>query len=213
MGGVLVPFRFYGYDALIYLISAVIGLLISYRAYRLHKMSGERVHFYLYMAFAVLSVGLATLSLTSGYAYAKYFVHGEDVLFDELFDVADMGRWIYFFASLLSYGLFVLMYLPKSERDKFLIALPIGFSYLAYMHVVLFFLIGYVTLRAAFNFVSKKSLSSMLVAGGFLLISMYHASMPFTTFHRYVYVFSHVCLVSGFLCLLVMLIKVGKGND
>lgn len=206
----LLPVRFYGYDSLIYLACALIGFLISYKAYKLHSITEDKRHFYLYSAFTLLSVGFLIISITSAYSYSKFFLQGQEIVFNPNFDLADMGYWIYFFSSLISYILFALMYLPEEHKSKFLLVLPISLNYYSYFNTVLLFLIAFTALRSAMNYFSKRSFNSFLVMACFISICAYHTILLFTPFHKIFYIMAHVFLIVGFLSLLTMLLKVGK---
>ncbi|HLE07478.1 MAG TPA: hypothetical protein VI933_02540 [archaeon] len=205
---VLIPVRFYGYDSIIYFISALIGFLITYRALKLHQFTGAPAHRNFYLSFLLLSAGMLTLSLSTGYTYAKYFEDHEFIAFNGLFDVADLGYWVYFLSSLAAYVMLLGTY--TGAKEKFAIGFLITFNYYTYFNVILFFLISLVAFRAAANWLSKRSTDSMLVALGFVLIAAYHGLQLFTFASKIVYVLSNLALILGFLSLLVMLIRVEK---
>jgi hypothetical protein len=206
---VLIPISFYGYDTIIYLISAMIGFAISFYGYKIYKMTKEKPHFYLYSAFIVLSIGMLIVALTSAYSYSIYFQNNEFIVFDQVFGVEDLGMWIYFFTSLVGYSMLSMMYL-STKKEKLLIALPISFNYYAYFNLILIIPLAYVALRSTMNYFLKKSKSSFCVMSGFMLILMYHAMLPFTFLHKIVYVAAHGCLILGFLSLLYMVWQVNK---
>ena len=205
---VLIPVRFYGYDSIIYFISALIGFMITYRALKLHQFTGAPAHRNFYLSFLILSAGMLTLSLSTGYTYVKFFESHEFIAFNGAFDVSDMGYWIYFLSSLVAYIMLLGSYDKGKNPEKFAIGFLITFNYYAYFNVILFFLIALVAFRAAANSLSKKSTESRLVALGFILIALYHGLQLFTFASKIVYVLSNLALVFGFLSLLVMLLKV-----
>ncbi len=202
----LVPVRFYGVDTIIYIICAAIGLMISYRAYKLYQLSGKKQHFYLFTAFAILGIGFLTLTLTTGYTYFRYFVQGELYQFDPLFGIDDVGFWVYFSASFIGYALLAAMY--TSEKSKLLVpAVFMTVNYFAYINIVLFFLMAYVAFRAATHYFSSKSSAGFLVMLSFVLVALYHALLPFAAFSKLIYVAAHLSLIAGFGALLLMLLK------
>lgn len=200
----LVPVRFYGVDTGIYIICALIGLMISYQAYKLYQLSGKKQHLYLLTAFAILGVGFLTLSLTTGYTYFRYFVQGEIFQFDPLFGIDDIGFWVYFGASFIAYLLLAAMY--TSEKAKPLV--PVIFitaNYFAYINIFLFFLTAYIAFRAAMNYFSNKTKGSGRVMASFSLVALYHALLPFAAFSKILYVVAHASLILGFGVLWLML--------
>lgn len=205
---VLIPIRFYGYDSIIYFISALIGFLITYRAMKMHEFSGMKQHRSFYLSFLLLSAGMLTLSISTGFTYIKYFETHEFIAFNGLFDVADMGYWVYFLSSLLAYAMLLKSY--GGLDQKFAIGFLITFNYYTYFNIILFFLISLVAFKAAANWLSRKSVESGLVAAGFILIAAYHGLQLFTFVDKVVYVLSNLALVAGFLSLLIMLLKVEK---
>ena|SRR3989344_2825735 len=202
----LVPVRFYGIDTGIYIICALIGLMISYQAYKLYQISGKKQHFYLLTAFAILGIGFLTLTLTTGYTYFRYFVQGQIYQFDPLFGIDDIGFWVYFGASFIGYMLLAAMY--TSEKAKPLVpAIFVTANYFGYINIVLFFLMAYVAFRAAMHYFSNKSPTTLLVMLSFILITLYHALLPFAAFSKILYVAAHISLIAGFGALLYMLVK------
>jgi len=207
----LIPMRFFGFDTAIYAFAAVIGFAIAYKAYKLHSLSGKKQHFYMASAFTLLSLSLATLALTSGYTYMSYFTTGTQcMVFDEFFSIDDVGYWVYFFASLVSYVLLALSYVPEGKKGFMLPAVFVTVSYFSYFNVLLFFLMGFVAFNALRHWLEKKNMNSGLVATGFLLMAGYHAVLPFAAFSKALYVAGHFSLVLGFMALLVMLIRTSK---
>ncbi|MFH0829818.1 MAG: hypothetical protein V1887_01485 [Candidatus Aenigmatarchaeota archaeon] len=207
---VIVPIRFYGFDTAIYAFAAIIGFAIAYKACRLHEFSGKREHLCMATAFTILSMSLATLALTSGYTYFSYFTQGSCCVFDQIFSIDDVGYWIYFIASVVSYSLLAISYMPKTKKGLLLPAVFMTTTYFSYFNVLLFFLMSFVAFNATKHWYEKKNLNSGLVASGFLLIAAYHAALPFAMFSKLLYVAGHFGLVLGFAALLVMLIRTTK---
>lgn len=206
---VLIPIRFYGFDSLMYLISAIIGFAVSSYAFRLFELTEKRFHFYLYLGFTILSMGLLIIAITSGYVYFNYFINKEYIAFDTLSMVDDFGYWIYYATSLIGYALFVLIYLP--EKAKFFpLLIPTWTRGFAYFQILSFFLLSYVVFRSILNFTKKRNFNTFLVAFSFLAISLYHLLLFFNVFGKIMYVIAHFSLLFGFLSLLLMLIRVSK---
>jgi len=205
----IIPVRFYGFDTAIYAFAALIGLAIAYKAYKLHGLTGKKQHFYLATAFTILGIGLATLTLTSGYTYYRYFMFGQISLFDQVFNIDDLGFWIYGLSSLVAYSFLAMSYIPES-RARFAPLIFFTVSYFAYLNIMLFAIMAYVAFNAVRHWLDSRDTNSGLVAAGFLLMAGFHAALPFATFSKLLYVAGHFSLVLGFIALLIMLIRVGK---
>lgn len=206
---VLIPVRFYGFDSVMYLISAIIGFLVSFYAFRLFELTEKKFHFYLYLGFTVLSMGLLTLAITSGYVYLNFFQTGQYLGTDPYSSVDDFGYWIYYATSLIGYALLTMMYLP--EKSKFLpLLIPVWFKGFPYFQIAAFFLVSYIIFRSAVNYVKKRNLNTFLVLAAFTAIGLYHLLLFFTFFGKIIYVIAHFSLLAGFLALLIMLLRVRK---
>ncbi len=209
MPNILIPVRFYGFDSIMYTLSALIGFLVSYYAFKLYNTTNKKSHFYLQLAFTILSIGLLTLGLTSGYTYLNYFILETPGPIDQIVYVDDFGYWIYYLSSLVAYSVMALVYI--SEKSRFLIFLPAWHKGMPYFNVLSFFILSYVIFRSIVNFVAKKKLSSFLVMSSFILIGAYHILLFLASFSKLFYVAAHLSLITGFGCLLLMLIRVKRG--
>ena len=206
---ILIPIRFYGFDSVMYLVSALIGFLVSFYAFRLFELTEKKFHFYLYLGFTIISMGLLTIAITSGYVYLNYFRTGQYLGTDAYSSVDDFGYWIYYATSLIGYGILSLIYLP--EKKKFFpLLIPVWFKGFPYFQIVSFFVLSYIVFRSAVNFATKKNLNTFLVFAAFGAIALYHLLLFFTFFGKIVYVVAHFSLLAGFLSLLIMLLRVRK---
>lgn len=207
----LIPMRFYGFDTVIYLAGAVICLLIAYNAAKLHAYSGKRQHFYLATAFTILGIGMATVALTTAYTYYQMlYVTGGIYFFDPVFNVDDLGFWMYYLSAFVAYGMLIMMYTPDGKATAFAPAIFFSARYFEYFNIVLFFMMAYVAFRATMNFFMKKSKPALMVAAGFVMLAAYHAIMPFAMFSKVAYVVAHGAHIAGFLSLLLMLLSTRK---
>lgn len=205
---VQIPLRFLGFDSLMYFISAFIGFLISYYAFKLYRITKKRSHFSLHLSFAILSIGFLVLTLTTGYFYLNYSIFKQFTAFDEISYVDDFGYWIYYISSLVAYSLLALTYF--SEDWKLPIMLPIWAKGFPYFHVASFFILSYVIFKNAVNYGIKKNKNAFLVTLGFTLIGGYHFLMFFASFSRFIYILADLSLLLGFMSLLMMLARVSR---
>jgi hypothetical protein len=206
----IIPTRFFGFDTAIYFVGAVICLMIAYKATKLHGYTGKKQHFYLASAFTILGVALATLTLTTAYTYYNMLYLGGGIqFFDQMFNVDDLGFWIYYISAFVAYGLLALMYAPN-KGAVFAPAIFFTTNYFEYFNIVLFFMIAYVAFCATTNFFAKKSKPALMVAAGFVMLAAYHALMPFAAYSKLIYVVAHGAHIAGFLSLLLMLLSTDK---
>lgn len=202
---VLAPSWFFGFDSVMYILSAMIGFLVSFYAFRLYNITSKKSHFYLYSSFAVLSMGLLILGITT---LLTLSISRASILADAASWADDFGFWIYYASSLFAYGLLAMMYLP--EKLKFPILLPFWNTGFPYFQVISLFLLSYVIFRSAANYALNRNSNSLLVMLAFTLMGLYHLLSLFTSLNAMVYVFAQLSLLSGFVSLLIMLTRVNK---
>ncbi len=202
---ILVPAWFFGFDSLMYLLSAAIGFLVSFHAFKLYNMTSKKSHFYLHASFAALGMGLLILGVTT--VFSITFLSAS-MQADAYSWVDDFGFWIYYASSLFAYGLLLMMYLP--EKMRFPIFLPLWFNMFPYFQVLSLFMLSYVIFKSASNYMLNRNANSLLVMLAFALIGAYHLLSLFTSLNYMIYVLAEVSLLSGFVSLLIMLTRVNK---
>lgn len=211
MAYLYIPVWFYEMDSVMYFVSAVFGFLISYYAYKVYEMSGKRSHFALHLAFAVLSAGLFALSVTSSYVYMNFFIRRVEPSFQTIFDISDLGYWIYFLASLAAYFLLAAIYAAEKQKPDFVpFAIPFWYTVYPHFNVISLFLLSYITFRAGVNWRIKRSLNALLVTVAFALLGAYHLLLLMSPFNEWSYVLAHFSMLLAFVCLLIMLRRVSR---
>lgn len=213
MALVRIPLVFFGVDSAIYLVAAVIGFFVAYYAYRTYDLTRHRQHFYLTAGFMVLSLGFATLALSSlfGYLSLSQLAAG-GTIFDNVFDVHDFGYWLYYLASIVAYLCFVLMYLPEKARipTLALLPLPLWFEAYPFFHILSFLLMAYVGMRTVMNWLMHRSSRSFLVAFSFSCFAVFHALLLLSALRGLIYVLAHGFLFLGTIGLLLVLMQLRK---
>lgn len=207
---ILIPYRFYGFDSLMYLVSAIVGFFVSFYAYKLYDITAKKQHFYFYIGFTILSMAFLTLSVSTGYSYLTYFRNRPASLLDTVIAVDDFGYWIYYIASLVAYGFMVLAYKPEKSSILPIFFLPAWYRGFPYFNILSFFLISYVAFRNVINYNMKKNMNTLLVMLAFILIGGYHLLLFFNFLGKIVYVLAHLSLLAGFASLLIMLTRVSR---
>lgn len=226
----LIPVWFYGFDSAMYLISALIGFLISFNSHKLYYITRKKSHFYLHFGFMFLSLGLLILSLVSTFSYLtlKFCrINCELSLFDVVFGVEDFGYLLYFGLSIIGYTLLTLTHLPKKSKIPSSIfifillfsailvfkgvpesELLMWYTHHLYFHLLSILIVGVVLFKVFINFLTSKDLNPFLVTLGFSGIIIFHISHFFSYFTPWMYVFAHISLIVGYSSLLAMLIRV-----
>lgn len=228
----LIPPWFYGLDSAMYLISALIGFLISFNSYKLYSITRKKRHLYLHLGFMLLSLGLLLLSLVSGFSYFTLRfcrINCQLGLFDVSFGVEDFGYFMYFGLSVIGYTLLASTHLhEKSKAPTYILTFILLFSalltftgippsellmwyaYHQYFHLLSFLIVGYILFRVFINFSESRDRNSLLVVLGFTGIIVFHILHFFSYFTPWMYVFAHISLIVGYVSLLAMLIRVRR---
>lgn len=226
-----VPVWFYGLDSTIYFLSFVIGLFLTMYFHRIHALSSEKRHQYLYIGFLILSLGFSVLAVGSLYGYAKFLTcEGDCSLqsFDTAFSFEDFSYLAYFGFSIAGYVMLIFAY--SDENVKFMKIFVISFlayliimgvfltvkrsfrvwySYGEYFHLTSLVMMMFILFRTFVNYTGGKSTNSFLVMFSFLLMSGFHFFYLFTFISEF-YVLAHAFLMGAFVILLVMTLRVKK---
>jgi hypothetical protein len=209
----LIPVWFYSYSAIVYGISALISLIISYFAFRLYRMSSVKVNLILFLSF--LGLGLAFLSLTVASIYTYFYAPHLKTAISTGLNVLNKDCYnFYYLISLISYFLLLMVYIPGKIKNKFpLLYIPLWYTNLTSFHIAASALVGIIFVINLLNYLRKKSLNSFLVMFAFLTIMIFHLSSLFVPpFGMTFYLAAHTFLIIGFGSLLFMLIRVGKNE-
>lgn len=210
------PYSFLGFDSGIYLVAAIIGFILAYYAFRTHQMTSNKSHFYLYLGFAILSMGLMILSMTSFYTFINYKVLCATpeacytAVFDSTLDIRDFGYWIYYISSVVAYCLFALMYIPKFKEKLPAFSILFWWAAFPYFHLLSFFIISYVIFRSMINYVTRRNSSSLLVFLTFLFMGIFHVLLLLAPYGKIIYAGAHIILLIGFISLLAVLIRINR---
>jgi hypothetical protein len=232
---VIIPLWFYGFDSVMYILSSMVGFVLSFFFYNIHSLTKEKKHNYLYIGFLLLSIGLLSIGVGSAYSYISFKKCAPLCnlgIMDNVFSIEDFSYFIYFAISMIAYLMFILTY--KDEKIKkstnILTAVFIGitifilgfmfinrnyqfwYSYSQYFHMSALILIGFVVFRTMINYYDKRSTSMLLVMLSFIFIFLFHLLYLFSFVAAWPYALSHFSLLFGFFTLLVMLLKANKNE-
>lgn len=226
----LIPSWFYSIDSVMYLISAIVGFIISYYFHRIYAISSEKKHMYLHLGFAVLSIAFLIISIASLSSYTAYAKCGNGCtlgLLDNVFSFEDFSYLLYYGLSFIAYVFFVIAYTDEYENfsKKFIplfivyVALLFAiipltgskllwFSYNEYFNLTAFILLIFIAFKNFVNYEEKKATNSLIVTAAFGFMSLFHLLHLFVFANEWVYVFAHIFLLIGFVALLIMIIRV-----
>lgn len=239
---VIIPVWFYGFDAAMYCISALIGFLLSFYFYRLFSINSEKTHKYLYLGFLVLSIGFVAISISDTFSYAAYTsCHNMQrtcilSIIDNAFLLDDYAYLAYFGLSLIAYFLFIRAYSKKyfslrtsiiaSAGYLFAVAIYLSiseepllwYSYNGSFHIIAFIMLAYVSFKNLKYYTETRRFNSFIVAFSFSMISLFHLLHIFVSLSGWAYVLAHVFLLIGFISLLAMVLRVNalvkkSGNE
>lgn len=203
----LIPIWFYSYSAVVYFLSAIISFVVSLFAYKLYRKSSIKSNLFLLFSFLAIGLAFSALTFTSIYTYfyKPYFE-----TFHNLTSINNNGFNFYYVASIMAYLLFLVTYLPKKLKKKFLVLyVPLWYIRFTNFHIVSIFLLAYVVIRNIANFSKKRNMNSFLVMFAFIAILAFHLLQLLIPFDVELYLFANVVLTIGFASFLTMLIRVG----
>jgi hypothetical protein len=229
----MIPVWFYGFDAIMYFVSAIVGLLLSFYLYKIYSLSSERRHLYLFAGFLIISTALLCLSVSDAYSYISFWqcrpmcVLG---ILNQAFNVSSLAYFAYFGLSLMAYSLFMIAYLPKNFKLPnlpfwllsayffvILVSLPFNNgmmswqSYSGFFDLIAFLMLIFVSFMNVLNYDQNRNMDSLLVTGSFFLLSLFHVVHIFSQLNEWMYVLAHLSLLASFSVLLFVMVKV-KGR-
>jgi hypothetical protein len=202
----VVPVWFYSYSAVVFLISAFVGILIAAYSYKLYKKTKSGLGLLFFFSFVAISIAFITLLATSlyTYLYPEYFRSLQN-----LDAVNRAGYAIYYLTSSISYITLLIAYLPSKIRNKlFVFYVPLWYSSFDTFHILAIIILAYIVLKNIVNLAKKKNLDSALVMLAFMLILASHSMQLLIPFNFELFLLSHTLLVFGFVAFLIMLIRV-----
>jgi hypothetical protein len=231
---IIIPVWFYGFDAVMYLISSFIGFLLSFYFHKIYSLSSEKRHLYLFWGFLLLSFGLLSLSVTDIYSYTTFWQCRPPSpcnlgILDEAFDIESFSYFLYFGLSIIAYALLMLAYIPQKFKIQnlpiwllsiyflvVLVTLPLGrgevvwYSYDQFFNLIAFLMMVFVSFINFINFSENKSMDSFLVTMSFLFLSLFHLLHIFSFISGWMYVFAHMAMIVSFLSILSVIARVKK---
>jgi len=201
----LVPLWFYGLATVTYMFVSVVCFLIAFLALRSYRIISSTSYIHLFFSFLILGFAFLALLVPSAltYLYRGLVPSGMN-------RVNYLGFMTYYTLSLFSYIILTLLYLPRKKRELPLIFVPLWYADSTRFHVSSIIMILYVFLRSLLNSLKKRNRDSYLVSYSFLSLLIFHLLLLLVPFNVRIYVTANVFLLTGFLSLLYMLLRVRK---
>jgi len=207
-GRVLIPVWFYLASSVAYGTSALISFLICYFSFRLYQKSHSKLNLIPLFGFLSLAIGFSSLLFASLYTY------NYPDLFKPLGNINQVNSQafnIYYVASLLGYFILLMIYLPKTLKDKFfVIYFPLWYMDQFSYHVVSLIIVIFILLRNIIRLGKKSNFEAGLVVAAFAGIVLFHLLQLLLPFNPTLYLVAHGILTAGFLSFLWMLIRVSR---
>jgi len=192
------------------LISALISFIIGYYALRGYRMSSEKGLLLLHFGFVILGVSMILRVITTFYVIAlvRELSNPKPVVVAAL----TFASIIYSIAQLIAYGLFTVNYTRQAKMLAQVAVIGPFFllRYNLYLELIAVVLLGYVAIQSIINLAIKRNAEAFLVTSGFSFMFLSHLFFLFTIVEEALYLTGQITQLIGFLCLLVMLMRVSK---
>ena len=203
-----VPLEYYLISGVVYTVSFFTSMLVAYFAWSALNIAKQKRLKFLFFGFVLLGFGFLTLALTSFYIYFAIDLYGTTGI--SFHYVNYIGFNVYYVFSLTAYVLFVLTYVPRFDKKLWVIYVPLWYASYPNFHIISILLLGFVVFRNVQNYIKKKNFDSLLVITSFVCLMIFHGMLLFTTFNQAIYLTANIMLISGFLALIYMLMRVGR---
>jgi hypothetical protein len=221
MGNIFItPKWFYGYDVVLEVLFAVITLLVSFYAWRMYKVSGERNLRLFSMAFLFIAISYIFQSILNFLIMEQFdddlagMINLNSVYLLNLFG-------IYIHAVLFLVGLLLLTYVALriySLRTFVLISLLVFTSlyFSPYKTFMLFFtsslLLGFIVYYYLMNYWASRKATALLVLIAMILLFVGYIHFIFATDNPNYYVVGHLLEFVAYILVLINLLIISKAG-
>ena len=173
-------------------------------------MSSEKGLLLLHFGFVILGVSMILRVITTFYVIAlvRELSNPKPVVVAAL----TFASIIYSIAQLIAYGLFTVNYTRQAKMLAQVAVIGPFFllRYNLYLELIAVVLLGYVAIQSIINLAIKRNAEAFLVTSGFSFMFLSHLFFLFTIVEEALYLTGQITQLIGFLCLLVMLMRVSK---
>lgn len=208
------------------LVSALISTLIGYYASKAYRASSAKGLLFLYLGFSVLGIGIFSRAVSGIYLLLANRV--DDVVPSALIGISNTAGIIFMLTQLVAYSLFIATYVyqhreagetePGQGGMAAVAAFPVGampvtrLFYIPALEVVAIAMLGFVAYSSLINWRHRNTSNAALVSIGFGLMFMSHFFFLFMIFNDNFFFLGQSVQLAGFLCMLLMLIRVNRAN-
>jgi len=197
-------------DMFMELVSTIISFTIGYYSLKGYRVSSEKGLLLLHFGFITLGVSMLLRVITTGYILV--FFRAFSVLPTTIRLAIELASIIYSIMQLIAYALFASTYVRQAKMVSEGKAIGAIFLllYNPYLELIAVVLLGYVTIQSIINLAMKKGIETMLVSLGFSFMFLSHLFFLFAIVDETLYMIGQLIQMAGFICLLIMLMRVSK---
>jgi hypothetical protein len=203
------------------MVSAFISALIGYYASKAYRASSARGLHFLYLGFAILGIGIFLRAITAIYLVIANRV--VDTVPASLAGISNVAGIIFTLTQLVAYSLFIATYVfehPGSDERgaefggvTAAAVFPVArLFYIPTLEVIAIAMLGFVAYSALINWRHRMTSNSALVFSGFGLMCVSHILFLFMILNESLLFYGQLIQLAGFLCMLLMLVRVNRTN-
>jgi hypothetical protein len=200
------PEWFFGIDSLFEGFAAIALLLVTLFSFKAYRFTKDKRYRTFAIAFGLMTVSILARAITDFLVY----IEGPVKVW-----VLIVGYMLYMGATLASLILLFALTMKASQRAPFialflasLVLVMMSKSYRLSFHALSVILLAFIAYHFIRNYFNKKSLTALLVAGAFALLTLTHAAFIFDIVKQRFFVVGHLLHVAAFGLLLIALAKV-----
>lgn len=213
------PLWFLGVDAGFELFSVIVLALVFWLSFKAYKLTRDFKYKYFTAGFGALAIAFLSKAVTDLWLTLAFVVKRgippPSQAIENIGEVFLAGYLVFIFMSLIAGVLLVTStFKVRERRVLFLMALLVLTPfYLSASYSTSFYLLSliiyiFIALHFMQNFARRKSVASGLVAVAFSLIAVAQGMFLFDILKQKFYVVAHLAQLTGFMLLLVLLLKV-----
>ncbi len=212
------PAWFYSVAAVIEILGMLTAFAISYFGWKAYVLFKDKRFLYFFIGFAFIGLNLlahSTLNLLLNFNVLDFILKNKSAFIRLLF----FFYYSFVLAILLAYASFIIMYSKLEKKAVILLiyalTLLVGtFYFTSYpkFNLVASLLLAFVVYYTGKNYSQQRTANSLLVFSSFTLILLSHLLILVEAFTSIFYLFRYIFELAGFVCLLVMLVRVMYGR-
>lgn len=221
MAYVFGPTWFYGIDYIFDLVSVIVGLLISYFAYRAYRYTSQKKYFYFSASFFLVALAFIAKILATIPVYSKELNVETIGLVTVTSHIINKANWINALGISIArlvmlFAFLILVLVSLKIKDKKIIALLIYLliisttlvseSYIVF-HVTLLMMLSILYLNYRKNYLRVKSFNAKMIMYSFFALLVSQVFFILEGMVKQFYVIAESVQLIGYLTLLAAIIK------